>query len=161
MTGAERTAAVRHWLLAALPDGERTAAAADWATRGVTVLPCGMLFSAARLPSDIVASAAGSADWATIDRYLAVSFDGPVFCTGDRGLYVALLPPSAVRTWTVAGVALLGRGSTMMVPAPGLTRDRTAGAYWAVPMESPGVLCLPDDVAHVARLGLRRGGCRA
>ncbi|MEU7093052.1 hypothetical protein [Kitasatospora aureofaciens] len=157
VTGAEREAAVRHWLLAAVPGSERTAAAADWATRGVTVLPCGTLFSAARLPADIVASAAGSTDWATIDRYLAASFDGPVFCTGDRGLYVALVPPSAVRTWTVPAVALLGRGSAVTVPAPGLTRDRTAGPYWAVPMESPGVLCLPEDVANVAHRGLRRG----
>ncbi|WP_051711676.1 hypothetical protein [Streptomyces sp. NRRL S-350] len=161
MTGAERDAAVRHWLLAALPDGERTAAADDWKTRGVTVLPCGTLYSAVRLPADIVAEAAGSTDRAAIDRYLAVSLDGPVFCTGERGLYVALVPPSTARTWSLSGVSFLGRGSVVTVPAPGLTRDLSPGAYWAVPMESPGVLCLAEDVANVATRGLRRGGCRA
>ncbi|MGA5818106.1 hypothetical protein ACPC54_09635 [Kitasatospora sp. NPDC094028] len=158
MIEAEREADMRRWLLATLPEVERPAAAADWATLGTTVLPAGILFSAVRLPADIVAKAAGTTEWAAIDRYLATALDGPVWCTGDGGVYVALVPPSAARAWAVSGVIVLGRGSVVRVPAPGLTRADSPGAYWCAPMEFPGVLCLADDVAHVARRGLQRCG---
>ncbi|WP_369185827.1 hypothetical protein [Streptomyces sp. Y1] len=160
VTGAEREAGVRQWLLTSLPGADRPDAAADWETRGVTVLPTGTLFSAVRLPADVAAKAAGSTDWAAIDRYLSSALDGPVICTREGGAYVALVPPSAARTWSVSGVVFLGRGSVVAVPAPGLVRDHSPGAYWSVPMESPGVLCLADDVAHVATRGLQWGGDR-
>jgi len=75
ITGAARRLAAEHWLLSAAPD--RKLARAAWEERRYALLPCGVLFAAVRIPSDVVQAAAGSDDQEDVDRFLAEALISP------------------------------------------------------------------------------------
>ena len=153
-TTAERNRAVEHWLAAAAPDPREVRA--EWDLRGVALLPTGVLFSAVRIHAATVHAAAGTTAPEEIDRYLASALDGPVLGLADGASYVALLPVSSARKWDLPGTPCLGRGAFVGVPRPGSLREHGERAFWAVPMESAGVLCDPAEVFQLALLGQSR-----
>ncbi|MFE4972654.1 hypothetical protein ACFRAR_11090 [Kitasatospora sp. NPDC056651] len=154
VTGAEREAAVAQWLICAVQASERRAVWQDWTQRGAALMPCGVLFSGVKITARTVTAAAGSED---VDAYLARVIQGPVICTQNGRSYVALVGPSVARRWKVPGVSMLGDGAFLGVPRPSLDRASGASAFWAVPFDSPGMLCMGHDVEHVVEAG-RRGG---
>ena len=58
-TSADRRLATEHWLLSTLPEPSRERARVEWQEHSVALLPLGTLFSAVRLPLDLVLAAAG------------------------------------------------------------------------------------------------------
>ncbi|MEV6740454.1 DUF6415 family natural product biosynthesis protein [Streptomyces sp. NPDC051104] len=134
--------AVAEWLSsAALQDAET--ARREWESDGMTVLQCGSLFTAIRVPLDVVEAAAGEFTLPNeLDAYLADALLGaPVIrCTHGRRLYV-LCDPSTVKDWRVPGTECLGKGYELGVPRPDLIGypGRTS-SYWAVPISQPGNL---------------------
>ena len=155
-TQHERRLAVAHWLLTAAT--ERTRTAADWEERGLLLLECGTLFSAIRVPADVVQRAAQSGDPQQVDAHLAVVLDGgPVIVDPVSQRYYALVPVSTVLRWNVSGTLRLGRGSALGVPYPDRTERRHGRPYWSVPMDSAADLCVPGLVARMVRAGRPRG----
>lgn len=156
-TGAERQLAVRHWLLSAADD--IAAARNDWAARGVTMLRCGTLFSAVRIPAETVHAAFRTDDATATDTYLGAALQGgPVLVDTARERYYALVPASTCRSWNVLGSECLGRDSYLGVPRPDVTRDIVGmtRSYWSVPMDSPGMLCAPGAVSQLIAYGRYR-----
>ncbi|MGA5069283.1 hypothetical protein ACPB9E_36980 [Streptomyces exfoliatus] len=145
----DREVAAADWLFLAAADS-RTARR-DWAVRGVALLRCGVLFSAVRIPADIVHRAAGTDDGrgvvAFLERALA---GGPVFYDEGGRRFYALTPVSTARMWRLPEAECLGRDVLLGVPATDLAeRDPRCAAYWIVPMEGPASLCMPGEVAHL------------
>lgn len=166
-TTADRRLAVEHWLLSTLPGGGRDRARMEWQEHAVTMLPLGTLFSAVRLPGDLVLAAACS-DWdpVQIDTFLKEALEGgPVVCDLHQRRYYALVPAGmpakwrqAAEEWRTLGVECLGRSTILGVPRVDATEadvDQYA-SYWSVPMPSAAKLCSP---LHVARL--IAAGCHA
>ncbi|MGV2914521.1 hypothetical protein [Streptomyces alfalfae] len=155
VTLEERRTAVSTWLLTATDD--RRAAWADWRERGLTLLNCGGVFSAVKMPADLVWAAAGTADLTAVDDCLRGWFDdgGAVFMDVHSHLYYFLAPPSFAWTYEdcrYPGVGVLGRGQYVGVPAVGRTVPRSR-AYWCVPMDGPGDLCFGDEVEKFLQRG--------
>ncbi|HEX5567777.1 MAG TPA: hypothetical protein VFY14_12760 [Streptomyces sp.] len=153
----ERQLAAGNWLLSAVRD--RQAARADWAESGVALIPCGTLFSAIRLPADLVHAAAGTTETSAVNAYLREALHGPVFANRHADLYYSLTPASTARHWAdpgAEGVAALGKGAFLGVPHPSLTRPEPGRPYWPVPMDSPGVLCDTDAVVQLITEGHTR-----
>jgi hypothetical protein len=160
--GSDRRLATEHWLLSAHPSPGR--ARVEWHEHGVTAVRCGGLFSAVRLPGDLVQAAAASKRPDDIDDTLAELLSGgPVICDTRGPRYYALVPASvsrswtdAVRDWQQAGIACLGVGTYLGVPRLDLVPSRPprAVSYWSVPMESPGALCRPFAVARLIAYGM-------
>ncbi|WP_063765852.1 hypothetical protein [Streptomyces durhamensis] len=130
----------------------------EWQEHGVTLLPVGTLFVALRLPGALVHAAAASTKPADVDGVMKEALEGgPVICDQHRDRYYVLLPSSVPRTWREAvkdwqasDVAVIGRGAYLGVPRLDADRSRPGiDSYWAVPMDSPAVLC---RALHVARL---------
>ncbi|MEU0272289.1 hypothetical protein [Streptomyces sp. NPDC006307] len=152
-TGAERRLAVEHWLSSASSHPAETRR--TWVGSPMAMLNCGGLFSAVRIPADLVYAAAGTEEPEAVRGFLAEVLDGgPVFHdTGGRQFY-ALTPASTPRSWRLAAAECLGSGTFLGVPATDLTEpDPHYPAYWVVPMDGPGTLCVPDDVAHLVLIG--------
>jgi len=146
-----------HWLLSAAKE-ERTARQ-QWAEHGIALLSCGGIFSAVRIPGDLVRAAAGATRTEEVNAYLRQALNGgPVFVDTYSNLYYALVPSSTARCWNVRdlpGVECLGRDHYLGVPAT----DRTepgGRSYWCVPMDSPGALCEPAAVVELVNNGQRR-----
>ncbi len=151
-TRSERALAVGHWLLSAAED--RQQARADWTATGITVLRCGGIFSAVGIPTVLVQAAAGVQERGAVDAYLTRALlGGPVITSAAAGLHYALVPPSTARNWSVPETECLAPGSSLAVPR--VDRD-AGGAYWSVPMDSPGELCVPAAVAQMALYGVYR-----
>ncbi|MFJ9379381.1 hypothetical protein [Streptomyces sp. NPDC101455] len=135
----------------------------------MTMLPLGTLFSAIRLPGDLVLAAACSS-WnpEVIDPFLDETLDGgPVICDPHQRRYYALVPASMPATWTQAaeewrplGVECLGRGWVVGVPRVDVTEFTVQGieSYWSVPMSSAAMLCSPLHVARLIAAGMQRLG---
>lgn len=164
-TAAERRLAAEHWLLATLPAAGRARARTEWQTAGVTLMPCGTLFAAVRLPGPMVHAVAASTTPEDVDGVLEeVLQGGPVICDQYRQRYYALVPASvpqrwrdAVRDWRADGVEVLGRTSYLGVPSPEADSARPdLESYWAVPMESAGILCTPLRVARLIAAGIHQ-----
>jgi hypothetical protein len=170
-TTADRRLATEHWLLAAHPSPEQ--ARKEWGQRGgVALLPLGTLFSAVRIPRELVLSAANveeSGDYLVdvmVDHFLFEALHGaPVICDLHQARYYALVPASmpakwhkAAADWRALGVDCLGRGTLLGVPNVKAKKpDATKWAsYWAVAMDSPGELCEPLAVARLIAAGQRR-----
>ncbi|MFE2541021.1 hypothetical protein [Actinacidiphila glaucinigra] len=154
-TGAQRLLAVAHWMGAAALDPGR--ARQEWAEFGMTLLECGTLFSAVRMPGDMVHAAAQSRDPRAMGAFLAGALDGgPVIVDPVSERYYALVPASVALRWDVAGTLCLGRNSCVGVPYPDRTEPRVGRPFWSVAVDSPGILCVPGDVALVARAGRSR-----
>lgn len=149
-----------HWLLAALDPALRDAARAQWRQEQSVLMPLGGLFSAVRLPKDLVlAHTGGQWEPAATDQVLAEMFEGgPVICDPCRPARWYALVPAATsvlrtenRAWRRAGITILGVGSYMSVPPVHATSHDpcTLEPYWSVPLSLPGDLCEPG---HVDRL---------
>ncbi|MFJ9895224.1 hypothetical protein ACIQPR_18105 [Streptomyces sp. NPDC091280] len=158
-TTSEARLAVEHWLLATVPGGSDRART-EWQTSGLTLLPVGTLFSAVRLPGDLVL-AAGCTSWnpQVIDAFLDEALDGgPVICDLTHRRYYTLVPASmpakwqtAAEEWKPLGVECIGPGWVIGVPGLDITEPNATlyPSYWSVPPSSPAMLCAP---LHVARL---------
>lgn len=164
-TTAERRLAAEHWLLSTLPEAGRERARVEWQAYGVALLPCGTLFAAVRLPGPLVHAVAASTTPADVDAVLDEALQGgPVICDQYRQRYYVLVPASVSRTWRDAAkdwrrdnVEVLGRESYLGVPRVEATEGHpTAESYWAVPMESAGVLCTPLRVARLIAAGVHQ-----
>lgn len=163
---ADRRLAVAQWLLSTLPSSDHARARSEWQEHGLTLLRLGTLFSAVRLPAPLVLAAAGGhRESAETDAFLEDALaGGPVIYSPRRRLYYALVRASMPRTWTAAlddwrgqEVDVLGRDTYLGVPYPGRTReDGPQDAFWAVPMESAGVLCPPLSVARLIATGVHQ-----
>ncbi|MGW0495006.1 hypothetical protein ACWD0Z_06080 [Streptomyces sp. NPDC003007] len=144
---------VEDWLLAAAPDVQQ--ARWEWGDGGLTFLRCGGLFTAIRLPGDLVRAAAGSSKATEVDAYLAEALGGPVIAS--RGRYYALVPPGTADEWPSLVVECLGEGTYLGVPRVdriGLDEE-TQASYWSVVIPRPGVLCKAADVLAL----VMAGGC--
>ena len=165
-TSSDRRMAVEHWLLSTVPGGANRARM-EWQKHAVTMLPLGTLFSAVRLPGDLVLAAAHSG-WnpLVLDAFFDEVLDGgPVICDLQQRRYYALVPAgmpvkwqTAAEEWSSLGVECMGRGWVIGVPRVDITEPDADvyPSYWSVPMPSPAMLCAP---LHVARL--IAAGCHA
>lgn len=162
-TSFERRLAVEHWLLSTVP-GASDRARREWQAHTVTMLPLGGLFSAVRLPGDLVCAAAGS-DWdvEVLDGFLDQALEGgPVICDLNQRRYYALVPASmpvkwqtAAEEWRSLGVECMGRGWVVGVPRVDITEPdaNRYASYWSVPMPSAAMLCAPLHVARIIAAG--------
>ncbi|MER6367471.1 hypothetical protein ABT255_03665 [Streptomyces mirabilis] len=151
----ERELAIAHWLLGAAPDV--TQSRWEWAQDSETFLRCGGLFTAVRIPSVIVRAATGAQDPSLVDRVLAEALDGgPVIATYGRNLYYALVPSSTGRHWQEPSAECLVNRTLLGVPPVGRNTYDGGRPYWAVPMDGPAELCMPEDVKRFVRHALLR-----
>ncbi|MEU9201931.1 hypothetical protein [Streptomyces sp. NPDC048332] len=161
----DRERAVGHWLLTAAHDIAK--ARHEWGTRGIALLRCGGVFTAVRIPADLVQAAAGTREAGRISTYLGEALSGPVFIDTSSQRYYALVPASTARRWdrrAVPGVECLGSGAYLGVPRPQRTDPEEARSYPCVPMDGPGDRCNPVAVLQVVTYGaLERelAACRA
>lgn len=152
VTRQERQVAAGHWLSAACSD--LSLPRAEWAERGVALLPCGILFSAVRLPVALVHAAAAAAGVRDAQTFLNDTLAGPVFLAPQCQNYYALIGARSGRHWSAPGTECLGPGTQLGVPSTDrieLTEDLVA--YWVVPMDGPGTLCNARDVYQLVHLG--------
>lgn len=167
-TPAQRQLAVEQWLLSTVPKARDTARR-EWQKQAITVLPLGTLFSAIRLPGDLV-QAAACCSWTpeVLDEFLDQELDGgPVICDLKYQRYYCLVPAgmpakwrAAAEEWRALGVECMGRGWSVGVPRADITEpsgDRYQ-SYWSVPMPSAAMLCTPLHVARLIAAGCREIG---
>lgn len=165
---ADRRLAVEHWLLSTLSTTGRARARVEWRDQGVAMLPLGGLFSAVRLPGDLVLAVAENS-WspAELDAFLAERLDGgPVICDPRHHRWYALVPASTPSTWREevddwreVDVDCLGRGTLLGVPPVSRAEFNPGAAlssYWSVPMESAAMLCRPLLVSRLIGAGRDR-----
>ncbi|MEU8349396.1 hypothetical protein [Streptomyces sp. NPDC048845] len=156
LTRSERTA-VSMWLLDAARD--EATARDEWATRGVTVLACGGIMSAVRIPAELVEAAAGSAEPGPVCDFLRQGLrGGPVIADIYTQLYYALVPAATATSWPrrdYPGTRCLGSESCLGVPAVDRTEGSPGRSYWCVPPCAAGALCDPRAVDRLVRDGLR------
>lgn len=138
--------AIAEWLLTAAPDIDT--ARLEWETDGLTLLRCGNIFDAIRIPLDEVEAVAGTRSPADVDDYLARALHGaPVIrCGIGRHLYV-LCEPGTAQDCKAPGTEplgdiLLGVPRIDLASHPGHT-----ASYWAVPPASPAALGRGNAVA--------------
>lgn len=121
------------------------------------MLPCGSLFAAVRIPSDVIQAAAGSEDQDLVDQFLAEALmGGPVICDRYAALHYALVPASTAQRWDVPETICLGKGAELGVPRPGVAAADKTRVYWSVPMGSAGELCSPAAVSQAVMVGRYR-----
>lgn len=156
----ESAQAIASWLLTALDPALHDTARTQWRNGQTVLVPCGHLFSAVRLPQELVlAHTGGQGDLAAADQIVAQVFDGgPVVCDPCRPArwYVLVPAPTSVwrwhtESWREAGVVALGLGRYLSIPPINATSHdpRSGEPYWAVPPSLPGDVCAPE---HVDRL---------
>lgn len=149
-----------HWLLAALDAKDRDDASAQWRKGQCVLMPLGGLFSAVRLPQDLILGHHDRQwDPAVAEQVIAAAFgSGPVICDPCRiSRWYALVPAATpgwhtgTDNWRTADVIPLGLGSYISVPPVDATAydPRTEAPYWSMPLTLPGALCEPG---HVDRL---------
>ncbi|MFE1499711.1 hypothetical protein ACFW89_32060 [Streptomyces albidoflavus] len=156
-----REAGAETWLLLATRDAE--VARAEWVEYGVALLRCGTLFSAVRIPADIVHAAAGTADRVEVAAYLRTALEGPCFYDGSSQAFYALTPYSTALRWNVPDTECLGADFFLGVPATTISEpDPRCAAWWVVPMDGPAALCDADDVRWLVQQGrIRRSQAAA
>ncbi|WP_326813868.1 hypothetical protein [Streptomyces sp. NBC_01763] len=156
-TRHEQQLAVSHWLLAAAQDMKE--ARKEWAVAGIALLRCGGIFSAIRIPAEVVHAAVGTEELHQVNAYLSAALmGGPVFVDVASRRYYVLVPASAAHqdVWKsrlVPEAECLGPGCFLGVPSPSATAPSDARSYWCVPMDSPGELCVPQAVTQLVMTG--------
>lgn len=162
--GSDRRLATEHWLLSTQPAASHDRIRTEWQEHTVALLPLGTLFSAVRLPENLVL-AAGRCGWepAHVDAFLDEVLDGgPVICDPPGHRYYALVPAGmpakwrqAAEEWQALGVDCLGRDAYLGVPRVDAVEfdTRACVSYWSVPMSSAAMLCAPLDVARLIAAG--------
>ena len=143
-TRFERQLAVGHWLLAAAPDIKE--ARKEWAVDGIALLRCGGIFSAIRVPAEVVHAAAGTEELHQVNAYLSAALmGGPVFVdvasSGTTSSYrrapVAKTcgSPGWCRKRSVLGPAVSSASRNRMRP-PRPRPARTGACRWTAPASS-------------------------
>ncbi|MFG2778187.1 hypothetical protein ACGFY7_10060 [Streptomyces prunicolor] len=163
-----RQLAAQQWLLSSLDEHGRTRAQKEWRLHQLAVLPVGELFSAVRLPRDLVlAAAASSWDPEQVDPFLNDILGGPVICDPHGHRYYALVSPAmpvkwrdAAEDWRPLRVDCLGHGVHLGVPSMEATEYAPFRwpSYWSVPMDSTPTLCQPLHVARLIAIGRHQLG---
>ncbi|MFC9133137.1 hypothetical protein ACFT4A_40730 [Streptomyces sp. NPDC057099] len=160
----DRYLATVHWLLSTLPAPRRDRARLEWQEHEVAMLPLGTLFSAVRIPGQLVAALTGCTETTELDAFMGqVLGGGPVICDPRHFRYYALVPAGMPRrrqrvaeVWRVMGVEFLGLGSYLGVPqVDAVECTRVRASYWSVPMDSAATLCSPAAVARLIAAGRR------
>ncbi|MFI6348113.1 hypothetical protein [Streptomyces sp. NPDC050560] len=125
---------------------------------GLAALPCGVVFTAVRLPALIVHAAVGTADPNAVRARLGERLGGPVLHDPSRARYYPLVPTDTAKSWhnTVAYVRCLEPEHHMNTPAPTVTQPSGQTPYWIVPPMEPERLCAPEAVRALTRHGQRR-----
>ncbi|MFD5700632.1 hypothetical protein [Streptomyces lasiicapitis] len=143
MTTTAEQRRITTWLARTHPLPQQ--AHAEWAFRGVALLPLGRRFDAIRVPTERVHAAVGSSDPDVVAATLAEWLDGPVIrdTRHSNGAYYVLVRPGA--QWDGAE-EYLGKDTYLGVPRIG---DVTMLAAWVVQPRHPGNVC---DVAHLRAL---------
>ncbi|WP_143664456.1 hypothetical protein [Streptomyces sp. NRRL B-24572] len=149
------------WLMLAARDA--SVARQEWDEYGVALLRCGTIFSAVRIPADIVHAAAGTAGRGAVADYLRTALEGPCFFDGNSQAYYALTPHSTARRWNVPDTECLGADFFLGVPATTISEpDPRCAAWWVAPMEGPAALCDPGIVRWLVQRGrIRRSEAAA
>ena len=129
------------WLAGASDDPPQ--AHAEWAERGVAMLPLGRRFDAVRIPGVLVRAAFD----------VKAVADGPLVLDPHSGSFYALVPPQTTETWACAFGTCLGRGSWLAVPHP--DRIGPPGPHWAVRGEEPSSLCTAYGIRMFIEQGRR------
>ncbi|GGR85769.1 hypothetical protein GCM10010252_25510 [Streptomyces aureoverticillatus] len=127
--------AIADWLARAHPRPRE--AVAEWANRGVSLLPLGVRFDAVRVPAARIHSAVCSEDPKTVAAALDDWLCGPVVrdLWASSGDYYVLVAPEA--EWN-GEEQRLGKGSFLVVPRIG---NLSMITHWVVPPRYPGNLC--------------------
>lgn len=161
---ADRRLATEHWLLATLPAPSHNRARLEWQEHQVAMLPLGALFSAVRIPGQLVVALTGCTERPELDAFMGQALDGgPVICDPHHLRYYALVPASmpkrwhrAADNWRAMDVELLGVGSYLGVPqVDAVECTKARASYWSVPMDSAAMLCSPPAVARLITAGRR------
>ncbi|MFJ1664789.1 hypothetical protein ACIOK4_00080 [Streptomyces bottropensis] len=140
------------WLARAHDDPEQVRA--EWADRGVALLPLGRAFSAVRLTSRLVHAAVGSHDPAVITAELEDRLSGPVIhdSLAIGKPYYALIQWHAGVVWKGDDeTPCLGDGVHLGVPR--IERVRPPGTYWLVPPRREDGLCRSEAVQQLIQDG--------
>lgn len=132
----------------------------------MALLPLGTLFSAVRIPGEVIQAVAFSTELGTIDAFLKDALtEGPVICDPYANRYYALVAGSSSSAWRPMArdrltrqIDCLGRGAYLGVPRPDAVEftGRETPSYWSVPMPSAAVLCDLLDVVQLISTGISR-----
>ncbi|MFD5554303.1 hypothetical protein ACFWIA_10735 [Streptomyces sp. NPDC127068] len=144
------------WLLGAAEDASH--ALGEWASQDIALLGCGLIFSAVRVPGELVHAAARTDDEQEIAAFLQRSLDGgPVIRDRYARQYYVLVPVGAELRKTARPGRLehLGRDCYLGVPKVECTTS-DGRAYWCVPMTSPGRLCSMTRLRELINDGEKR-----
>lgn len=141
MTPTTEARLITTWLARTHPIPEQ--AHAEWAERGVALLPLGRRFDAIRVPTARIHAAVGSDEVAVVAAALTEWLHGPVFrdTRYSEGPYYVLVPPG---TEWAGEEEHLGADAYLGVPRVG---DRTMLAAWVVQPQHPGNVCDPVRLA--------------
>lgn len=155
--------AAEGWLLSELPNDGRRRAVDDWGHGKPVLFPLGRLFSAVRLPGNMVLTLSGESGTSSeADLFLDDALHGgPVICDPRGFRYYALVPAGMPRTWCEAaaewraqGIACLGHGTYLGVPSMEADQPGSpVASYWSVPLEAATRLCAPLAVARLVAAG--------
>ncbi|MER8030761.1 hypothetical protein ABTZ78_17580 [Streptomyces bauhiniae] len=143
------------WLAQSADDADR--ATTHLIEGGKAMLQLGHIFSAVRMPGQLVHGALGAELEHDVREELAERLDGAVALdprgTGESRYY-ALIPPLAALTWDMADVApALGRDTYLSTPAP--YRLTPPGPHWAAPLRRENDFCRPAAVRSLLEDGLQ------
>ncbi|WP_240982516.1 hypothetical protein [Streptomyces sp. S3(2020)] len=130
----------------------------------MALLALGTLFSAVRLPGELVLAAGRCRpELVQVDDFLDEALDGgPVICDPVGPRYYALVPVgvpiawhAAAEEWRALDVACLGGGTYLGVPRVDAVRfdQQTHTSYWSVPLSPEFALCTPLAVARIIAAG--------
>ena len=144
---------VTDWLLESSRDPRR--ALLEWNRVGMTLLRCGELFTAIRLPVSLVEAAASTTDPVVLNEYLdRLLFSRPVIRCNLGQWYYVLVPPEVAEWWRFPDAECLQPLTDLGVPRPDLTKcPGLTGSYWAVPMRKSGDLAEPEVVSQLIAFG--------
>ncbi|WP_405461136.1 hypothetical protein OG786_27380 [Streptomyces sp. NBC_00101] len=130
-------------------------AAAARSTESPVVLAAGARWDAVKMPVGLVHAAVGGASCYVAAAVMGQRLDGPVIHDAGR-YYYALVAAGTVDTWSSPLGVVLGRGSWVVTPRPGVAH--ASGLHWCVPVRSPGHLCNAVAVAELLADGQRALG---
>ncbi|MEN8649622.1 hypothetical protein ABCR94_02955 [Streptomyces sp. 21So2-11] len=115
---------------------------AEWAERGVALLPLGERYDAVRIPAEVMRAARPD----PLPDIL-----GPVVLDPYASHFYALVPPGTTHSWRSPLARCLGRGAWLGVPH--VERTQPPGLHWVAPMETAGALCSPTALSDLISKG--------
>ncbi|WP_416976399.1 hypothetical protein [Streptomyces sp. T028] len=129
----------------------------EWQEDGKALLRCGGVSGAVRVRADLVHAAAGTDEPAAVGHYLRRALLGSAVFADltNQQHYVLVGNTTGLREeWERPrdDAEFMGRGHFLGVPPAGAT-SADSRCYWAVEMESLGVLADPNAVSQLVRDG--------